>query len=117
MVWITRKEVPTSSSCRATGRPSLSSSAMMRPSKRTLRREKWKGSRSFRRWMTARGDHHADRLGGHRGQGRPGRAQVKALHQQQVAPMLITQASITVNSGVRASPMPRNTAPARCRPR
>ena len=54
MVWITRKEVPTSSSCRATGRPSLSSSAMMRPSKRTLRREKWTGSRSFRRWMTAR---------------------------------------------------------------
>ena len=32
------------------------------------------------------GDHHADRLGGHRGQGGAGRAQVKALHQQQVAP-------------------------------
>ena len=102
--------MPTSSSCRATGRPSLSSSAMMRPSKRTLRREKWKGSRSFLRRITARETTTLTAWAA-TVPGGVSRAQVKASTSSRSPPIVITQASITVNSGVRASPMPRNTAP------
>lgn len=111
MAWMSRKEVPTSSSWRATGVPQPQLSADNVPVEAQVSPGESEGQRPAAQADQEQGDKHADGLGGHGGQSGPGGHMWNPATRSRSPKILMTQAMATVSRGVLESPIPRKMEP------